>query len=123
MPRNMSSDELAPFIASSFRSVWALELLILLKQEGRACTTDELVTLMRASPAVVDTALQSLVAAGLAASDGKTVQYMPVNNEVSALVEQTEQLYRSRPDRVRRLIIASSNKGLTAFSDAFRLKD
>lgn len=119
----MSSDDLASFIASSFRSVWALELLILLKHEDRACTSDELVTLMRASPAVVDTAFQSLVAAGLADSDGNSATYMPVNDEVSSLVEQTEQLYRSRPDRVRRLIIASSNKGLTAFSDAFRLKD
>lgn len=119
----MSSNELASFIASSFRSVWALELLILLKHEKRTCTMDELVTLMRASPAVIDTALEWLVAAGLAGSDGKTASYMPVNADVSSLVEQTEQLYRSRPDRVRRLIIASSNKGLTAFSDAFRLKD
>lgn len=119
----MSSDALISFIASSFRSVWALELLILLKHESRPCTTEELVSLLRASPAVVDTALMSLVAAGLADRDGSSATYMPVNGGVSSLVEQTEQLYRSRPDYVRRLIIASSNKGLTAFSDAFRLKD
>ena len=118
-----SSDELASFIASSFRSVWSLELLLLLKQEARACSADELVSLLRASPFVVETALASLMAAGLADSDGKTASYMPVSRDVDALVEQTEQLYRTKPDRVRRLIVAASNKGLAAFSDAFRLKD
>ncbi len=118
-----SSHELASFIASSFRSVWALELLLLLKREGRACSTGELVTLMRASPSVVEQALAALVAAGLAGTDGDSVTYMPVRPEVASLVDETEQLYRSRPDRVRRLIVASSNKGLAAFSDAFRLKD
>lgn len=118
-----SPDELSSFVASSFRSVWALELLLLLKREGRACSTDELVSLMRASPSVVENALESLVTAGLAGSDGDNASYMPISVDVASLVDQTEQLYRSRPDRVRRLIIASSSKGLAAFSDAFRLKD
>jgi len=118
-----SSDELATFIASSFRSVWALELLLLLKKEARPCSSEELVSLLRASPSVVENAVDSLIAAGLAGSEGERARYMPVSPQVAALVEQTEQLYRSRPNRVRRLIIASSHKGLTAFSDAFRLKD
>ncbi len=118
-----SSDELASFIASSFRSVWALELLLLLKHEARACSADELVELMRASPSVVEKALASLAAAGLAATDPEGAVYMPVNAEVARLVEETEQLYRSKPNRVRRLIVASAHSGLAAFSDAFRLKD
>lgn len=116
-------DDLASFIGSSFRSVWALELLLLLKREGRRCSTEELVSTMRASSSVIDKALGSLVAAGLAEADGQYASYMPVNADVRSLVEQTEQLYGSRPDRVRRLIVASSSKGLAAFSDAFRLKD
>lgn len=118
-----SPDELAAFIASSFRSIWALELLLLLKREARPCTTDELVTTMRASGSVVESALDSLLSAGLAGKDGTTVAYMPVTADVAVLVDETDQLYRSKPDRVRRLIIASSNRGLAAFSDAFRLKD
>lgn len=119
----VSHDELASFIASSFRSVWALELLLLLKREARPCSTVELVSTMRASGAVVDNALESLIAAGLAGMDGPCATYMPASPDVDLLVGETEQLYRSRPNRVRRLIIASSNKGLAAFSDAFRLKD
>ncbi len=118
-----SSDEIATFIASGFRSVWALELLLLLKREGRSLTNDELITALRASPSVTENALESLTAAGLAGSDGEGFSYMPVSPAVAALVDETEQLYRDRPDRVRRLIVASSNKGIAAFSDAFRLKD
>ena len=118
-----STDVLATFISSSFRSVWALELLLLLKRESRPSTPAELVAKLRASPSVVENALHSLIAAGLADGDGTAFSYMPVSPESASLVEETEQLYRSRPDRVRRLIVISSNKGLTAFSDAFRLKD
>lgn len=119
----VSQDELASFIASSFPSVWALELLLLLKCEARPCSTEELVSTMRASRSVVDNALESLIAAGVAGMDGPLAVYMPASPGLRSLVDETEQLYRSRPDRVRRLIVASSNKGIAAFSDAFRLKD
>lgn len=118
-----SSDELAAFIASSFRSVWALELLLILKNGNRHYTPEELVTTLRASPSVVDKALETLIAAGLAGGHKEAFTYMPINPEAASLVEETEQLYRSSPDRVRRLIVAASNKGLAAFSNAFRLKD
>lgn len=118
-----SSDELASFIASSFPSVWALELLLLLKEQARPCSPKELVDLMRASPSVIESALESLVAAGLAGFDDKRTAYMPVTPGVARLVEETERLYRSKPNRVRRLIVTSAHKGLSAFSDAFRLKD
>ena len=118
-----SPDELTTFIASSFRSVWALELLLLVKRTDAAHSTEELVAQMRASSAVVEKALDELVVAGLAGIDGGRARYMPVNTGVAALVDETEALYASRPDRVRRLIVASTNRGLAAFSDAFRLKD
>lgn len=118
-----SPDELSSFISSSFRSVWALELLLLLKGEATALSPQKLVAQMRSSSSVVEKALQELVAAGLAGIDGSTARYMPVTPAVAELVDETEELYASRPDRVRRLIVASSNRGLAAFSDAFRLKD
>lgn len=116
------SDQLASFIASSFRSVWALELALVLKREARAYTADELVSLMRASLSVIEAGLDSLTAAGLTTHDRGAYVYAPVNADVAALVDETEQLYRSSPNRVRRLIVASNNKGLSAFADAFRFK-
>lgn len=118
-----SPHDIESFIGSSFRSVWALELLLLLKREARSCPAQELVAMMRASPAVIERALASLVAAGLADHDADGASFMPVSDDIALLVDETERMYHSRPDRVRRLIVASSNKGITAFSDAFRLKD
>lgn len=116
-------DQVATFIAGSFRSVWALELLLLLKREGGALSTDDLVGSLRASTAVVSQALASLVAGGLAATDAGKAEYRPVSAEVAALVDATERAYATRPDQVRRIIVAAANPSLIAFSDAFRFKD
>lgn len=119
----VSSEQLATFIATSFRSVWALELLLLLKREARPLSTDELVASLRASTAVVNQALGSLVAGGLADVNDGNAEYRPVTPEVAALVEETERCYTSRPGYVRRIIIGGANPGLIAFSDAFRLRE
>ena len=117
-----SDQDLLQFITSSFRSVWALELLLLLKRERRPWRQDELVTTMRASDLVISKALASLLAAGLASQDEDGVLYMPVSADVAKLVERTESLYAARPDAVRRAIVSASVEGLTAFADAFRLR-
>ena len=117
-----SDQDLLQFITSSFRSVWALELLLLLKRERRPWRQDELVTTMRASDLVISKALAPLLAAGLASQDEDGVLYMPVSADVAKLVERTESLYAARPDAVRRAIVSASVEGLTAFADAFRLR-
>ncbi|MBA3525751.1 MAG: hypothetical protein M3438_07875 [Pseudomonadota bacterium] len=120
----MARDEdVTRFIESSFPSVWSLEVLLLLRREQRGCTRDELVEALRASDLVIDQALASLVAGGLAAlDDGGLAMYMPASKEISLLVDKTEDLYAKRPDAVRRTIISGSMSGLTAFVDAFRLR-
>lgn len=117
-----SQEEINRFIGSSFRSIWSLELLMLLKRERRPRSRDELVDALRASDLVVSQALDSLVTAGLASADEEgNATYMPVSPEVDRLVDETEDLYARKPDAVRRLIVAASSSGLTAFADAFRL--
>ena len=117
-----SQEELSGFIASSFRSVWSLELLLLLKRERRRWSRDELISTLRASELVVTQALDSLVAAGLATSDEAGAEYMPVSEGVAELVDETEALYALKPDSVRRTIVTSSSSGIAAFADAFRLR-
>lgn len=114
--------DLLRFIASSFRSVWALELLLVLKREPRLWSREELVSTLRASELVVSNALDSLVAAGLASLEGEGARYMPVSDEVASEVERTEKLYAARPDAVRRAIVSASATDITAFADAFRLR-
>ena len=116
------SEDLIRFIGSSFRSVWALELLLVLKRDARVWSREELVANMRASELVVSKALDALVAAGLATIDGEGATYMPISPEVAACVDQVEHLYTVRPDAVRRAIVSTSASGAAAFSDAFRLR-
>jgi hypothetical protein len=116
------SDDLQRFIGSSFRSIWALELLLVLKRERRVWPRAELVSTLRASELVVSKALDGLVAAGLASVDEGGASYMPVNDDVAAHVDELEKLYAARPDAVRRAIISATASGATAFADAFRLR-
>ena len=116
------SEDLLRFIESSFRSVWALELLLILKSERRAWRPDELVSTMRASELVVSKAIDGLVSAGLASLEGDGALYMPINDEVAGCVEQLEKLYSVRPDAVRRVIVSASATGATAFADAFKFR-
>jgi hypothetical protein len=117
-----SNDEILRFIASGFRSVWALELLLVLKGDPRPWSHEELVSTMRASDLVVAKALAALEAAGLVGNEGDKAQYLPVSADVAALVEEAGALYAKRPDAVRRAIVSASAGDATAFADAFRLR-
>ena len=117
-----SNDETLRFIGSSFRSVWALELLLVLKGDGRPWAREELVSTMRASDLVVAKALEALEAAGLVAVSGNAAEYTPTGKDVAALVERAERLYAKRPDAVRRAIVSATSADATAFADAFRLR-
>ena len=116
------SDDLLRFIGSSFQSVWALELLLILKRDRRLWPHDELVATMRASELVVSKAVDSLVAAGLASVEGQEVIYMPINDDVATCVDELESLYAVRPDAVRRAIVSTGSSGASAFADAFKLR-
>ena len=117
-------NELDSFIGTSFRSVWALELLkYLAENPGTYHTSDELIAVLRASEAVVSQSVQNLAAAGLAVGDDEgRVAYLEGPGEGAALVKAALALYGRSPDKVRRLIVARSTPGVTAFVDAFRLR-
>ena len=114
--------DLQRFIGSSFRSIWALELLLILKRERRPWSHAELVDRTRSSDLVVSRALDGLVSAGLAVDEGEGTIYMPINEQMAQSVEQLEQLYATRPDAVRRAIVSATASPMTAFADAFRLR-
>jgi hypothetical protein len=115
-------DDLFRFIGSSFRSVWALELLLLLKRDDRAWSRDELIAALRASELVVNKALEELLAAGLISTEGDLTVYQPASKGMRHAIEEVEKLYAARPDAVRRAIVSAASSGATAFADAFRLR-
>jgi len=117
-----SDDPISSFIQTSFRSVWALEILLLLEGERRVWTRPELINTLRASDLVVGSALDRLVVAGLIAVDELGAWYSPANPQTATNVEKVAHLYRTRPDSVRRQIVAATTGSASAFADAFKLR-
>jgi hypothetical protein len=116
--------DLDRFIGNSFRSVWALELLkYLAENPGTFHTHHHLIAALRASEAVVSQSVRNLLAAGLAMVDDEgRVAYREASADDTALVNAAIALYAQSPGKVRRLIVAQSAPGVTAFADAFRLR-
>lgn len=116
--------QLESFIASSFRSVWALEVLrFLASQPDATFTPPELIDRLRVSDAVVVQSVASLEAAGLILTDSAgNIGFHPGNEVRLAMVKSAIELYDKSPDKVRRMIVARSSPGITAFADAFRLR-
>jgi DNA-binding MarR family transcriptional regulator len=115
---------LESFIGNSFRSVWSLEVLQFLADHPNASfTSDELIASLRVSDAVVSQSVDNLAAAGLAVvdNDGR-VAFLASTPKQAELVREAIDFFRRSPDKVRRLIVAQSTPGVTAFADAFKLR-
>jgi hypothetical protein len=121
----MPSPDIAAFLRAQFKSVWAIELLLFLKdQADEAWTEEQLVAALKASETIVTTSLATLVAGGLVADDANgRVRYAPASDDLSRLVDVTQALYAKKPDKVRRVIVSSAATGLSAFADSFRLRN
>lgn len=119
-----ASANLLTFIRSSFRSVWSIELLLLLKQDPERCwTPGDLVAALRGSDSVVSQSIDALVSAGLVATaPGGEASYAPASPAIKALADEAVAYYAKRPDEVRRIIVTAGSDQLRAFSDAFRLR-
>lgn len=115
-------ESLARFIKSAFRSIWSLELLLVLRERSdHGWTHDELIGALRASEQVLAGGVADLDAAGLVRTEGGLLRYAPGLPEMAQTVEEVAQLYASRPSKVRRLIVGGEDQ-LTRFADAFRLR-
>jgi hypothetical protein len=119
-----ASQDVEGFIRATFRSVWALELLCLLRQNReRSLSRPQMVASLRGSDLVVTQSVEALTAAGLVVVevDG-SARFRPASKSLEQLAEEAEALYSRSPDAVRRTIVAGSNPGIAAFADAFRLR-
>ncbi len=121
---DQSAEAIADFVTSSFRSVWALELLLHLRRHSdRGWTQSELVAALRASDGVISKAAAELDVAGLVIlePDG-SARYMPSSEQLDHLTGAAADLYHTSPGAVRRLIVRSASGNLQAFADSFRLR-
>ncbi|HYF55552.1 MAG TPA: hypothetical protein VEA41_14950 [Salinarimonas sp.] len=116
--------ELQDFIQSTFRSVWALELLLFLKRHGEsAWTTADLVREMRGSEPVVTQSVATLQAAGLVVQDAEgRFLFAPASPGLRDLADAAEKAYTEKPTAVRRLVLTGPSDKLQTLADAFRLR-
>ena len=122
----MNAEETAlEFAAASFKSVWALELLLALKRgHDRVWRADDMIVELRGSRGVVAEALNNLVAAGLAVEEEKgAYRYRAGSPAIDDLVDELDKLYAVKPSVVVRSIVTSTNVKLQILSNAFRIKE
>ena len=120
-----SEADILEFAGASFRSVWALELLLMLRRSrDRSWDAVEILRELRSSQVAVIEALDNLTVAGLVAAEGGDRYRYSATGRLEAAVGALAQLYALKPAVVMRQIVNSpSNAKLQILSDAFRIKD
>lgn len=121
----MLEPALLAFIRTSIPSIWALELLLLLRRAAPgSLTRDELVQLLRATPTLIDRLLSQFVAAGLVArNDTGAYRFECVTPQNTVLCESLALAADERPLALRDAIISAPNDKLRDLADAFRFTD
>jgi DNA-binding IclR family transcriptional regulator len=120
----MIPEHLRTFLRATIKSVWALDLLVLIKgAPGRSWTVASLNDRLRASTSLVEEILGSFIRQGLVAEEpGGTYRYAPADAQTDALASELARLYAERPLAVIKEIMSAPNEKLHSFVDAFRLK-
>ena len=118
----MEDEGLISFIRSSIRSVWALELLLLVKGRPQAWSVAELTQELRANTSLVEGVLSTFETAGIVVRVGDKYMFRPASKALRVCCDRLEQAYAERPVTVVNLIVATATGKLQSFADAFRLK-
>ena len=120
----MIDQDLLSFIHSSVRSVWALEVLLLLRREReRGWTAETLARELRANERLVTEVLAGFETAGLVACEAGGCAYAPAAPVLDQLCARLEAAYRERPVAVVKAIMAAPKDKLQIFADAFRFRN
>jgi DNA-binding IclR family transcriptional regulator len=115
--------ELLDFAKAAFRSVWPMELLLLLSQEPRQVWhVEELARELRASREVITQGLKALTAVGFVAFADQGYCFQTKSAELSAVAIELLELYNLKPRAVARAIFSTPADRIQTFADAFRLR-
>jgi len=115
------SSELQQFIVAYIPSVWALELLLLLRADpARRWSPTDLLKELRASTSLVDENLSHFERHGLALKEDVGWRFAPASPHLETLAAELAALYRERPMYTIGLIARPDP--LRALADAFRIK-
>jgi hypothetical protein len=114
---------LTEFIAAAVPSVWALELLLLLKRDqGRTWQAAALVAELRASAPLVDQCLDALQRGGVVVADNDGARYAPAGASLEDLCDRLEAAYAERSVAVVNAIVSARRDPLVSFAESFRVR-
>ena len=114
-------DEVVALIRGSIRSIWTLELLLLLRRHrGREWREAELVRELRGSRAIVRNSLAELAAANLADIQPDGTSRAGYGSAHDDAVDRLALAYEQTPAAVIKAILAAPDDRIQTFADAFR---
>lgn len=115
-------DEVLTLIRRSIRSIWTLELLLLLRRDrAREWRESDLVRELRGSTATVRNSLAELGAAGLTGVRPDGTVYVPCGGALDEVAGRLALAYEQTPAAVIKAIVTAPDDRIQTFADAFRL--
>lgn len=119
----MAEQQALALVRTVIRSVWALELLLLMRRDpDRRWSEDALVRELRASLPLVRQNLAQLETGGLIACEPEGCRFAPASPLLEKACAVLDRAYRERPVSVVNLIVGMSSENVQGFADAFRFK-
>ena len=120
----MTEQAVLDFVGQSFRSVWPLELLLILFQEPKTSwQVDALAREVRATSSVVVQGLAALEAVKFVALNAEGgYRFQPATPEQADMARALIDLYNQKPRAVMRTIFSAPSDRIQTFADAFRLR-
>lgn len=119
----MISEEVRRFVRSSVKSVWALELLLLLRRDSeRSWTAEALTNELRGSRQLVADILSHFIQIGLVVQSSQSYRYQPTDANLDRLVQDLDKTYAERRIAVIQEIVSAPNEKIQTLADAFKLK-
>jgi hypothetical protein len=116
-------DDVIVFLNKHITTVWALELLLLMRQNrSRVWTIEALAKELRASSQVIMRVVPSLIAAGIVAETDDGFGYAPRQSALDDTIERLEGVYKQLPVTIIRHIALAPHREAQSFADAFKFR-
>jgi hypothetical protein len=120
----VTEEQVLSFVGMSVRSVWALELLLILRRNReRTWSQEELIRESRSSLTAVVEALIVLNSSGMVATEADRYRYAPASQELEEFGGELEKLYSVKPLTVIKAIVTAPQDKLQTLADAFKFRN
>ncbi|QCO18070.1 hypothetical protein D3869_22560 (plasmid) [Azospirillum brasilense] len=119
----MLSDDALIFLQHSIKTVWTLEILLILRRDAdRAWNSEELIRESRGSTLILQEVLANLHQARLIETDGNhRIRYRSATPALERLVGEIASAQARRPAAVTKALLSVSSDKVQNFADAFRV--